>query len=277
VAESRAYQGTDILSLSDKERVIPLNNSDTTLDHLLNGQVALEQPRDGYRVAIDPVFLAAAIPAKPYDKILELGLGTGAAALCLLSRIPEVRVTGIEIDDEMARLARRNADRNNVAQKLSIIVDDILSPPAELQSEFDHVMMNPPYLENKKFSVSPSRKKTQAHHEGEADLAAFIKMGVRYLVSGGTLTVIHRADRRTEILSLLSSSEVKMGGIVVYPLWSGSKSDGTLKEAKRILVQASQDSQMPLRIAAGLVLHNPHGGYTSEAEAILRGRSALLL
>jgi tRNA1(Val) A37 N6-methylase TrmN6 len=257
--------------------VIPLNNSDTTLDHLLNGQVALEQPRDGYRVAIDPVFLAAAVPAKPHDKILELGLGTGAAALCLLSRVPEAYITGIEIDDEMARLAKQNADRNDVAQKLHIIVGNILSPPTELRGGFDHVMMNPPYLEDKKFSVSPSLKKTQAHHEGEADLAAFVKIGAKYLASGGTLTLIHRADRRAEILSLLSVVEIKMGGIVVYPLWPGLKPDGTPKEAKRILVQASRDSQVPFRLAAGLVLHNPQGGYTSEAEAILRGGSALLL
>lgn len=264
-------------SLSYKEMVIPLNNSDTTIDHLLNGQVALEQPRDGYRVAIDPVFLAAAIPAKPHEKILELGLGTGAAALCLLSRIPEVWITGIEIDAEMARLAKQNADRNGVAQKLHIIVGDILSRPAELQGGFNHVMMNPPYLEDKKFSISPSSKKAQAHHEGKADLAAFVKMGVSQLVSGGTLTVIHRADRREEILSLLSLAEIKMGGIVVCPLWPGLKPDGTLKEAKRILVQASRDSQVPFRLAAGLVLHNPQGGYTPEAEAILRGRSPLLL
>ena len=69
--------------------MIPPNNSGTTVDHLLNGRVALEQPRDGYRVAIDPVFLAAAVPAKSGNKILELGVGTGAAALCLLARIPE--------------------------------------------------------------------------------------------------------------------------------------------------------------------------------------------
>lgn len=259
--------------------MIPPNNSDTTVDHLLNGRIALEQPRDGYRVAIDPVFLAAAVPAKSGEKILELGVGTGAAALCLLSRLPESMVTGIEIDPDMARLAQQNADRNGVAAKLQIILGDILSPPIELRGGFDHVMMNPPYLADKKFSVSPSANKIQAHHEGEADLAAFIEMGIRHLIAGGTLTIIHRADRQAEILSLLAGSTtgIKMGGVVVYPLWSGLKPDGTPKEAKRILVQAVRDSLVPFRLAAGLVLHGPHGGYTSQAEAILRGGSALLL
>ena len=55
--------------------------------------------------------LAAAVPAKPHDKILELGLGTGRRPFCLLSRILEAQVTGIEIDAEMARLAKQNADR----------------------------------------------------------------------------------------------------------------------------------------------------------------------
>ncbi len=266
-------------SLSYKELMIPPNNSETTVDHLLNGRVALEQPRDGYRVAIDPVFLAAAVPAKSHDKILELGVGTGAAALCLLTRIPEIMVTGIEIDGEMARLARRNADRNGVMQKLHIILGDVLSPPPELRSGFDHVMMNPPYLADQKFSVSPSANKTQAHHEGEADLAAFMEMGMSCLRPGGTLTIIHRADRQAEILSLLSTAvpEIKMGEVVVYPLWPGLKPDGTPKEAKRILVQATRDSLVPFRLAVGLVLHAPQGGYTAQAEAILRGGSALLL
>ena len=92
---------------------------------------------------------------------------------------------------------------------------------AELRGEFDHVMMNPPYWEDK-VSISPSLKKTQAHHEGKADLAAFCENGCGTSVSGGTLTVIHRADRRAEILSLLSKPD-KNGGIVVYPLWPGLK------------------------------------------------------
>lgn len=259
--------------------MIPPNNSGTTVDHLLNGRVALEQPRDGYRVAIDPVFLAAAVPAKSGNKILELGVGTGAAALCLLARIPELMITGIEIDAEMALLARQNADRNDVSQKLQIMLGDILSPPAGLRGGFDHVMMNPPYLADKKFSVSPSANKTQAHHEGEADLAAFMEMGMSCLAPGGTLTIIHRADRQAEILSLLAAPTpgIKMGSVVVYPMWPGLKPDGTPKEAKRILVQAVRDSPVPFRLSAGLVLHGPQGGYTPQAKAILRGGSALLL
>jgi tRNA1(Val) A37 N6-methylase TrmN6 len=65
-------------------------------DMLLGGRVRLRQPVAGYRVAIDPVFLAAAVPAVPGDRALDVGCGTGAAAICLAVRVPDCRVTGIE-------------------------------------------------------------------------------------------------------------------------------------------------------------------------------------
>ena len=58
-----------------------------TEDRLLGGKVRLRQPRDGYRAAIDPVLLAASVPAKPGERVLDLGTGAGAAALCLMARV----------------------------------------------------------------------------------------------------------------------------------------------------------------------------------------------
>ena len=65
-----------------------------TEDKLLDGRVTFLQPRHGYRVAIDPVLLAAAVPARSGDRILDLGSGTGAASLCLAARLQDVHVTG---------------------------------------------------------------------------------------------------------------------------------------------------------------------------------------
>ena len=68
-----------------------------TKDTLLNGRVRLQQPAEGYRAAIDPVFLAASILALPGEKLLELGCGAGAASLCLAWRIPAVAVVGVDL------------------------------------------------------------------------------------------------------------------------------------------------------------------------------------
>ena len=86
-----------------------------TEDAFLGGRLRLRQPADGYRAAIDPVLLAAAVPALPGDKVADLGCGVATAGLCLLTRLPGIRVTGLELQPWLAELARRNADLNGFA------------------------------------------------------------------------------------------------------------------------------------------------------------------
>ena len=90
-------------------------------DALLGGRVRLYQPTRGYRAAIDPVLLAAAVPATAGSRVLDLGCGVGAAALCLLARVPEARVTGLELQPELAELAERNARLNGREDHFSVI------------------------------------------------------------------------------------------------------------------------------------------------------------
>src|SRR5262245_58452812 len=117
-----------------------------TEDALLGGRVRLLQPRRGYRVAVDAVLLAAAVDAAESAHILDLGAGVGAVGLCLASRIPHCRITGIELQPELAALAERNAAANGVSGRVRTIVHDLARPlPMELGA-FDHVATNPPYL-----------------------------------------------------------------------------------------------------------------------------------
>ena len=111
---------------------------------MLDGRVRLLQPRQGYRVAIDPVLLAAAVPARAGDSVLDAGLGSGAASLCLLARVPGCVVCGIELQPSLAGLARRNATLNGMA--VEVIEGDLLDPPTALRArQFAHVITNPPY------------------------------------------------------------------------------------------------------------------------------------
>ena len=78
----------------------------TSDDMLFGGRVKLRQPVDGYRVAIDPVLLAAAVPARDEDPVLDIGCGTGAASLCLAARVQGCKVVGLERDHALAQLAQ---------------------------------------------------------------------------------------------------------------------------------------------------------------------------
>ncbi len=80
--------------------------SDTTEDTLLDGRVRLRQPRQGFRAGLDAVLLAAFVPARTGERVLEAGCGSGAAFLCLAARVPGLRIAAVERDPAMAALAR---------------------------------------------------------------------------------------------------------------------------------------------------------------------------
>ena len=98
-------------------------------DSFLNGRVTLFQPERGYRAAIDPVFLAAGIPACPGERVLEIGCGTGAASLCLAARVPKVEVIGLELQLDLVDLATKSIELNTLSHTVSFLQGDLLSPP----------------------------------------------------------------------------------------------------------------------------------------------------
>jgi len=241
-----------------------------TEDGFLGGRVRLRQPADGYRAAIDPVFLAASVPAKAGETVLEAGAGHGAAAICLASRVPGCQVFGIEAQADLVRLANDNARLNGLAPAVQVMVGDLAKPPPRLISgSFDHVMANPPYLAAGAASSSPVPGRAAANVEGEAVLADWIGFLLRMVRLKGTLTLIHRADRLDEILALLRADA---GEIVVFPLWPRAG-----EPAKRVIVRARRAIRTPLTVAAGLALHGEGGAYTPEADAVLRGDALDLL
>jgi tRNA1(Val) A37 N6-methylase TrmN6 len=242
----------------------------TSDDTLLGGRVKLRQPLEGYRVAIDPVLLAAAVPARAEDRVLDIGCGTGAASLCLAARVPGCRVIGLERDHDVAQLAAENFARNDLADRLTVVEGDLLHPPMSLASgSFTQVMANPPFLEAARASASPVAARAAAAVESEALLADWIEFALAMLRDKGTLTLIQRADRLGDLLAALAG---RAGGIVVFPLWPGEG-----KPAKRILLQAKKGIAAPLTLAQGLVLHRADGRNSEAAEAILRHGAPLPL
>jgi tRNA1(Val) A37 N6-methylase TrmN6 len=118
-----------------------------TLDRLLGGRVLLSQPAHGYRVAIDPILLAAAVPALWGERVLDAGAGTGAAALCLATRVPGCKVVGLELQRALQQIATANVTHNDLGLRVEMLVGDLANPPPRfVWGSFDHVMTNPPYL-----------------------------------------------------------------------------------------------------------------------------------
>ncbi|MBB3263467.1 tRNA1(Val) A37 N6-methylase TrmN6 [Azospirillum sp. OGB3] len=244
--------------------------SAAAFDTLLEGRVRLHQPQAGYRAAIDPVLLAAFTAAGAGERVLDVGTGTGAAALCLAARVPGVVVVGLEKRAEAAEFARRNAALNGLESRVGVLEGDLLAPPPELiPGTFDRVMMNPPYLRAGAASVPPDPWKAAANVEGEARLADWVRFAAAMLKPRGTLTMVHRADRVDEILAALHGT--RFGSLTLVPLWPKAG-----EEARRLLVAARKGGRSPARFTAGLVLHGPDGAYGGQAQRILRDMEPLI-
>lgn len=243
---------------------------DVTEDQLLGGRIRLSQPANGFRAGIDPVFLAAAVPAAAGEKVLEVGSGSGAASLCLAARVDGAFVTGLESDRTLVRLAGVNAEANGFTGRVQFFVGDLLAPPIRLAAaSFDHVMANPPFRPADSGQASPDPARAAAMVEGKAGLEDWLRFALMMTRHNGTVTMIYAADR---LDTLLASVYGRLGGIVVFPLWPAVNS---AKPAKRVLVIGRRGSKAPMTLMRGLVLHRPDGSYTEEAELVLRRAQAI--
>ncbi|MCR9240120.1 MAG: methyltransferase [Rhodobiaceae bacterium] len=244
-----------------------------TDDGFLGGRLQVLQPEKGYRAGIDAVMLAAAVPAVPGDHVLDLGAGVGVASLCVASRCLDVKATGLEIQTALVETALENIKRNDLVLRARIIEGSISEKAAILADKdvaygsFDHVMTNPPFYEADKVWGSPDESKATAHALEDVSLEEWLRVTCAMAKPKGTVTIIHRADALPD---LLKGVEGKLGGLVAFPLWPGAG-----KEASRVLLQGIKGSRAPFKLAKGLLLHGEDGGFTAEAEAILRNGAAL--
>jgi tRNA1(Val) A37 N6-methylase TrmN6 len=248
----------------------PEDGSPLSEDSLLGGRVRLRQPVEGARASIDPVFLAAAVPVEPGQLVLDIGCGTGAAMLCVAAREPQCRVTGLERQRELVRIAGDNVILNGMESRVSVMVGDLLQPPPRISAgAFDHVIANPPYLERARANEASNPARAEATIEGDADFGDWVRFALSMAKSKGTVTFIHRADRIDAVLGQIAG---RAGEVVVFPLWPGLG-----RPATRILVRARKQVASPARLAVGLVLHEADGRFSVAAEAVLRGGEALQL
>jgi len=225
-------------------------------DTLLDGRVRLAQPNEGYRAAIDPVVLAAALPDSLSGAVLDMGCGAGAVMLCLLARLSAVTVQGVEINPAMAALAEHSLGLNGWQGRGRVTVGDMR---AVVRDSHAAVITNPPY--HTSGSRSPHAGKALAHGES-MPLVAWLEACLKRVKSGGILVLIHRAEALGEILAALQG---RAGAIEVIPLWSKAG-----QPAHRVIVRARQGRRSPLILHPGIVLHHADGRYTPEADRILR-------
>jgi tRNA1(Val) A37 N6-methylase TrmN6 len=258
-----------------KRGTSPRAVSDVTDDAVLDGRLRLRQPAKGHRVGHDAILLAAATAAKPGEHAVDLGSGVGAAGLALAKRIDGLRVSLVEIDPILTALAADNAARNGLADRVNALTLDVSAPARAFAAaglkpaSADRVLMNPPFNDIGRQNLSPHVGRRLAHAASGDVLPAWIGAAARLLSARGVLTLIWRADALADVLAALGRG---FGGVAVLPV---HPKEGA--PAIRILVRAAKQSRAPLTLYPGLVLNDASGRPTARADAVLRGKTSLLL
>lgn len=234
-----------------------MNGSDETIDLLRSHDLKVIQPKRGYRFSLDPLILCDfARPAG--GRIADLGCGCGIIPLLLARLAPESRIVGIELQAEMAGLARRNVELNGLSGRIEILESDILHLGGVLPANgFDLVLANPPYRRQGTGRISPHAGRDLARHESSATLEDFLLTSKRLVRSGGRICFIYHPERLAELLGLAQAAKLAVRRLRMVHGDAASP-------ARMFMVELMKGSRGGLEVLAPLLVYNASGGYTEE-------------
>ena len=245
---------------------------ETSEDAVLGGRLRLRQPLAGHRVGHDAILLAAATAARADEHAIDLGSGVGAAGLALAARVAGLKVTLVEIDAALCRLAADNARLNRLDDRVDVLTLDVentqaLAAAGLAPGSADRVLMNPPFHDATRQNLSPDPRRRLAHAAAPGLLRRWIAGAAHLLKPQGVLSLIWRADALAEVQSALTA---EFGGIAVLPVYPRPDAP-----AIRVLVRAVKSGGGAPVTYPGLILNDQHGKPTAAAEAVLRGGGTL--
>ncbi|MDE0781171.1 MAG: methyltransferase [Alphaproteobacteria bacterium] len=245
-----------------------MDSSTQTHDWLLGGKVEIAQPRKGYRVSVDAIFLAAAVAPMTDSTVLDIGCGDGGATLCLAWRVPGLAIDGLDLRADALDRFSSNVSRNGWQDRVRGFVHDVADAPGEgVVGAYDWTISNPPYLPAKRMDQRGKADGWDPATTELVELSQWISFMAACLSERGHLALVHRADRIEDVLSALMPY---CGAIRVFPLWPKRGA-----EAKRVIVTAQKGARGPSKILSGLVLHEYDGSFTPAAQAVLIDGEAL--
>lgn len=235
--------------LKDNERI----------DDLQLNNLKIIQNKDGFCFGIDAVLLSDfAKDIRNNSKVLDLGTGTGIIGILLCAKTKLSKIYGIDIQKDVCDMALRSIKLNNLEDKFEIINTNIkeLTNTFE-ESSFDAIVSNPPYKKDNTGLKNEAETKLISRHEITASLEDFISISSKLLKSNGSIYMVHRPERLSDLFYLLKKYNLEPKKLRLVQSYQDSK-------PKLILVKATKNAKSFLNIEEPLIIYNKDGSYTDE-------------
>lgn len=247
---------------------------ETTEDAFFERRIRVRQHREGYRFSIDAVILAhyaaglGTFPGNgismPPRHILDLGTGCGIIPLIIAFRRPADRITGVEIQDELARLAEENVQRNGMADRITILHKDLKHIRREnLSAPVDLVVSNPPYRRPGSGRLNVQSQRAVARHEICVALPDVIRAAARTLDISGRFAAVFPAERLVGLFLEMQTAGIEPKFL---RLVHSRRDTG----AKLALVEGMKGARPGLSVSPALVIYRENGSYTEAATEMFR-------
>jgi tRNA1Val (adenine37-N6)-methyltransferase len=237
--------------------------AEETIDSLFGGKIRVVQERDGYRFSVDALLLAGFVWLRRGERVIDLGTGVGIIPVILGKRGDGAReIVGVEIQQKMAELAKKNVLLNGLESLITIAHEDIRNLKNTFSPAcFDVVVTNPPYYRVPSGRINPRSQKAIARHELECTIDDVLLV-VRYLLrEGGRVFVIFPAHRSITLFHYLRESALEPKML----RWVHSRHG---EEAKFILVEGYKGGREGVKVLPPLVIYSDKGVYTHEMEKL---------
>jgi tRNA1(Val) A37 N6-methylase TrmN6 len=231
-----------------------------TEDTFFNGRLKVRQHKDGYRYSIDAVILAACVHPGQKERIADLGTGCGIIPMILAFRYHGARIYGVEIQEELADIAKINVKTNQMNDRVRIIKGDIKSlHHKKVDGPVDVVVSNPPYRKIHSGRINPDTRRAVARHELAITLDDVVVTAKSILKTAGKFVVIYPAWRMADLLTCM-----KQRGLEPKRLRAVHSRFGD--EARLIVVEGIKGGQSGLVVESPLYIYEKEDSYTFEME-----------
>ena len=233
------------------------------IDDLQYKGLKLIQDKSGFCFGVDSVLLSDfAKTIKKNSIVVDVGTGTGIIGLLLCKKTELKKIYGIEIQEEVAQMAKRSVELNNLQDKFEIINSDINDIFEILEpNTIDCVVTNPPYKKVDTGVKNEAEKQMISRHEVKCTLEDIIEKSAKLLRDRGEFYMVHRAERLVDIMCVLRKYRLEPKNI----RFVHSKKN---EKPNLILVKAVKYANEFLKIDKPLVIYDDDGNYTEEINRI---------